>query len=308
MQNKDFLLGIIGPTATGKTEAAILIAQNYNVEIVSADASQTRIGMEIGTAAPTLEQQSFVRHHFISFIKPDSDWNIKKYVELAGNKIEHLNKRNRIPLLVGGSGLYAWSLLEGRSIPEVEPNLKLRQKLEKISDMKGHEYLFNILRKEDPISAQRIDPLNVRRVVRALEIIRTTGSPVKPIQYNKLYNSHLIALEWPEATLSKRIEERVHFMYANGFIEEVKELLSKYGAYLDAFKSIGYQEVIAYINNNITLDASIEMTIQSTKRFSKMQNRWFKKNDSRIKWIPGDKPDILLEYVGDIISKELNNG
>jgi tRNA dimethylallyltransferase len=308
MQNKDFLLGIIGPTATGKTEAAILIAQNYNVEIVSADASQTRIGMEIGTAAPTVEQQSFVRHHFISFIEPDSDWNIKKYVELAGNKIEHLNKRNRIPLLVGGSGLYAWSLLEGRSIPEVEPNLKLRQKLEKISDMKGHEYLFNILRKEDPVSAQRIDPLNVRRVVRALEIIRTTGSPVKPIQYNKLYNSHLIALEWPEATLSKRIEERVHFMYANGFIEEVKELLSKYGAYLDAFKSIGYQEVIAYINNNITLDASIEMTIQSTKRFSKMQNRWFKKNDSRIKWIPGDKPDILLEYVGDIISKELNNG
>ena len=308
MQNKDFILGIIGPTATGKTEAAILIAQNYNVEIVSADASQTRIGMEIGTAAPTLEQRSFVRHHFISFIEPDSDWNIKKYVELAGSKIKHLNKRNRIPLLVGGSGLYTWSLLEGRSIPQVEPNLKLRKELEKIAYINGHEYIFNILRKEDPISAKRIDPLNVRRVIRALEIIRITGSPVKPIQYNDLYNAHLIALEWPESTLSKRIEDRVHYMFNNGFVDEVKVLLSKYSSSLEVFKSIGYQEVIAYINNKITLDKSIEMTIQSTKRFIKMQNRWFKKNDSRIKWIPGDKPDILLEYVDDIISKELKNG
>ena len=126
MQDKDFLIGIIGPTATGKTDAALLLAQNYNVEILSADASQTRIGMEIGTAAPTIEQQSFARHHFINFIDPDNDWNIKKFVELAENKIIHLNKRNRIPLLVGGSGLYIWSLLEGRSIPEVKPDLEIR--------------------------------------------------------------------------------------------------------------------------------------------------------------------------------------
>ncbi len=308
MRNKNFLLGIIGPTATGKTQAALSIAQHYNVEIISADASQTRKGMEIGSAAPTLEQQSFVRHHFVSFIKPDSDWNIKKYVELAGNKITHLNKRNRIPLLVGGSGLYVWSLLEGRSIPEVKPNLELRRELEEITENKGHEYLFNILQKEDPVSAQRIDPFNIRRVIRALEIIRSTGNPVQPIEYKDMYNAHLIALEWPEAVLFERIEKRVYDMFQNGFIDEVKRLISKYSSSLEVFKSIGYQEAIAYINNEITLDKSIEMTIQSTKRFTKVQNRWFKKNDSRINWSPGHNTDILLEHVEHIIAKEQNNG
>ncbi len=308
MQDKDFLIGIIGPTATGKTDAALLLAQNYNVEILSADASQTRIGMEIGTAAPTIEQQSFARHHFINFIDPDSDWNIKKFVELAENKIIHLNKRNRIPLLVGGSGLYIWSLLEGRSIPEVKPDLEMRNELELIAKTKGHEFLFNILKIEDPISAQRIDPLNIRRVIRALEIVRTTGMPVQPIEYKDQYNAHLIALEWPEEVLLERIEQRVHFMYENGFIEEVNNLLSEYSSSLEAFKSIGYQEVIAYINNDISLNESIEMTIQSTKRFLKMQSRWFKKNDPRINWIPGNNPDILLEHVHNLVKKELNNG
>ena len=308
MQDKDFLIGIIGPTATGKTDAALLLAQNYNVEILSADASQTRIGMEIGTAAPTTEQKSFARHHFINFIEPDNDWNIKKFVELADNKIMHLNKRNRIPLLVGGSGLYIWSLLEGRSIPEVKPDLELRNELESIAETKGHEFLFNILKKEDPTSAERIDPLNIRRVIRALEIVRTTGMPVQPIEYKDQYNAHLIALEWPEEVLLARIEQRVHFMYDNGFIDEVNNLLSKYSPSLEAFKSIGYQEVMAYINKDISLDESIEMTIQSTKRFLKMQSRWFKKNDPRINWIPGNNPDILLEHVDSIIKKELNNG
>ena len=308
MQDKDFLIGIIGPTATGKTDAALLLAQNYNVEILSADASQTRIGMEIGTAAPTIEQQGFTRHHFINFIDPDSDWNIKKFVELAENKIKHLNKRNRIPLLVGGSGLYIWSLLEGRSIPEVKPDLELRNELESIAETKGHDFLFNILKNEDPISAERIDPLNIRRVIRALEIVRTTGMPVQPIEYKDPYNAHLIAFEWPEEVLLKRIEQRVHFMYDNGFIDEVNMLLSKYSPSLEAFKSIGYQEVIAYINKNISLDESIEMTIQSTKRFLKMQSRWFKKNDPRINWIPGNNPDILLEQVHNIVKKELKNG
>tara|TARA_B100001142_G_scaffold322452_1_gene370748 strand:+ start:5761 stop:6687 length:927 start_codon:yes stop_codon:yes gene_type:complete len=308
MQDKDFLIGIIGPTATGKTDAALLLAQNYNVEILSADASQTRIGMEIGTAAPTIEQQSFTRHHFINFIDPDSDWNIKKFVELAENKIKHLNKRNRIPLLVGGSGLYIWSLLEGRSIPEVKPDLELRSELESIAETKGHDFLFNILKNEDPISAERIDPLNIRRVIRALEIVRTTGMPVQPIEYKDQYNAHLIAFEWPEEVLLERIEQRVHFMYDNGFIDEVNNLLSKYSPSLEAFKSIGYQEVIAYINKDISLDESIEMTIQSTKRFLKMQSRWFKKNDPRINWIPGNNPDILLEQVHNIVKKELKNG
>jgi len=308
MQDKDFLIGIIGPTATGKTDAALLLAQNYNVEILSADASQTRIGMEIGTAAPTIEQQGFTRHHFINFIDPDSDWNIKKFVELAENKIKHLNKRNRIPLLVGGSGLYIWSLLEGRSIPEVKPDLELRSELESIAETKGHDFLFNILKNEDPISAERIDPLNIRRVIRALEIVRTTGMPVQPIEYKDQYNAHLIAFEWPEEVLLERIEQRVHFMYDNGFIDEVNNLLSKYSPSLEAFKSIGYQEVIAYINKDISLDESIEMTIQSTKRFLKMQSRWFKKNDPRINWIPGNNPDILLEQVHNIVKKELKNG
>ena len=306
MQNKDFLIGIIGPTATGKTEAALMIAQHYNVEIVSADSSQTRIGMEIGTAAPSIEQKSFVRHHFVNFLEPNSDWNIKKYVELAGNKIKHLNKRHRIPLLVGGSGLYIWSLLEGRSIPEVKPNLTLRRELEEVAQTNGHEYLFNILQNEDPVSAQRIDPFNIRRVIRALEIIRTTGNPVQPIEYKDTYNAHLLALEWPETVLAERIETRVNDMYQNGFIDEVKSLLLKYSPTLEVFKSIGYKEAIAYINNEITLDKSIEMTIQSTKRFTKVQNRWFKKNDSRINWIPGHNKDILLEHVDRFIAQEKN--
>ena len=308
MQNRDFLIGIIGPTATGKTDAAIQLAQNHNVEIISADASQTRIGIEIGTAAPSKEQQSFVRHHFVNFIEPDSDWNIKKFVELAGNKISHLNKRNRIPILVGGSGLYIWSLLEGRSIPEVPPDDELRAEFEEIVKNNGHDYLFNMLKNEDPVSAKRIDPFNVRRVIRALEIIRSTGSPVEPIEYKDIYNAHLFALEWPEAILLERIEKRVHAMFENGFIKEVELLLSRYDASLEVFKSIGYSEVIAYINKDITLDEAIEMTIQSTKRFMKMQNRWFKKNDPRINWIPGNNPDILLEYVDSVINKEPRNG
>ena len=142
----------------------------------------------------------------------------------------------------------------------------------------------------------------------ALEIVRTTGMPVQPIEYKDQYNAHLIALEWPEEVLLERIEQRVHFMYENGFIEEVNNLLSEYSSSLEAFKSIGYQEVIAYINNDISLNESIEMTIQSTKRFLKMQSRWFKKNDPRINWIPGNNPDILLEHVHNVVKKELNNG
>jgi tRNA dimethylallyltransferase len=282
------LVAIVGPTGIGKSQLAIRLAQTFNGEIVSADSRQVYCHMDIGTAKPSPEELSLIPHHLINIVNPDEDFSLAQYQQLAYRAIEDIQRGNKLALLVGGSGQYVWSVLEGWVIPQVPPDLKFRHSLEKKAAKVGKDELYQELMKVDPMAAQRIDPRNVRRVIRALEVHRGTETPIPRLQYKKAppFNALIIGLTTDRGELYRRIDSRVDQMIKQGFVAEVERLVNMgYDLSLPAMSSIGYKQVGLFLKGELTLDTAIEQIKYETHRVARHQYSWFQLKDGRIKWL-----------------------
>ena len=289
---KDRLVAIVGPTAAGKSRLALYLAQTFDGEIVSADSRQVYRRMDIGTAKPGPEELSLVPHHLINIINPDENFSLAQYQELAYRTVSDIQERNKLALLVGGSGLYIWSVVEGWGIPQVPPNPELRQSLEEAAKADKDE-LYQQLMKVDPVAGQRIDPRNIRRVTRALEVYSSTQTPFSQLQRKQAppFNILMVGLTADRAELYRRIDLRVDEMIEQGLVEEVKKLVDMgYDSNLPAMSGIGYKQIAMFLRGEMTLPAAIQQIKFETHRFVRHQYNWFQLNDDRIRWF-----DILNE-------------
>lgn len=273
------VIAIVGPTASGKTKLAIELAQKLDTEIISADSRLVYKGFDIGTAKPTKEEQMLVKHHLIDVVEPEVDYSVAEFYDSAKKIIAMLHEKNKVPIVVGGTGLYFRILLENYNLPRIEADTKLRSKLEAMSI----DDLYDELKKIDPISAENIHKNNKVRVVRALEVSILLN---KPFSQARGIKSCEYDVEWifPEIesrdVLYDRINKRVDLMIQNGLIEETKYLLAKHGRIKNLINTIGYKEMISYLDSEITLEEAIELLKQNTRRYAKRQLTWFRKNEN----------------------------
>ena len=292
------LVAIVGPTATGKSRLALYLAQTFDGEIVSADSRQVYRHMDIGTAKPSLEELSLIPHHLINIINPDENFSLAQYQEIASRTISDIQERDKLALLVGGSGQYIWSLVEGWGIPEVPPDPELRRSLEEAAKTDKDE-LYQQLKDVDPEAGQRIDPRNVRRVIRALEVNTNSQVPFSQLQRKQAppFDVLIIGLTLDRTELYHRIDVRVDKMMELGLVEEVKRLVNMgYDPDLPAMSGIGYKQVAMFLRGESTLPTAIQQIKFETHRFVRQQYNWFQLTDDRIYWF-----DILYEPVSKMI-------
>jgi tRNA dimethylallyltransferase len=288
MQSSQFpLVLIVGPTAVGKTELAIQLAERLNGEIVSADSRLFYRGMDIGTAKPTREEQARVPHHLIDTANPDEILSLAIFQQLAHQGIADIHTRNKIPFLVGGTGQYIRAVTEGWNPPEVEPDERLRNELERLKEEKDIYWLHERLKTLDPLAAEKIDPRNYRRTIRALEVILTTGKRFSEQrgQSESPYHLITIGLMRPRAELYERVDQRIDMMFENGFLDEVKNLLARgYSPSLPTMSAIGYRECIRVVKGEINEEQAKAEIRRATRIFVRRQANWFKESDPNIKW------------------------
>ena len=302
------LVVILGPTAVGKTEIAIQLAERFKGEIVSADSRLFYRGMDIGTAKPTMRDRSLVPHHLIDLSDPDEIWSLALFQLEANKAIQRIYENHHLPFLVGGTGQFVRSIIEGWRIPSVEPNPRLREVLSRWSNRVGPAELHSKLATLDPQAANSIDPTNVRRTVRALEVILSTGkrfSDQKSSGY-QLYDPLLLGLTLPRVELYQRIDDRITRMINSGFIDEVRRLLDLgYSPDLPTLSAIGYREIVAYIQGKITMEDAILSMKRRTRTFVRRQANWFKENDPDIHWFQVSK--VTMEEMEKLIGNWLTD-
>jgi len=285
--NKLPLILIVGPTAVGKTEIAIQLAERLNGEIVSADSRLFYRGMDIGTAKPTREEQARVPHHLIDIANPDEILSLAVFQQKAHEAIAELHTRSKLPFLVGGTGQYVRAVTEGWTPPEVEPDAKLRDELERMKDEKGLEWLHDKLKTLDPVAAEKIDARNFRRTIRALEVIMTTGKKFSAQrgQSDSPYHLVTIGLARPREELYQRVDQRIDAMFANGFVDEVKGLLDKgLSPTLPTMSAIGYRECVSVVKGELSEEQAKIQIRRGTRVFVRRQANWFKESDPNIHW------------------------
>ncbi len=274
------LIALLGATAVGKTALSLQLAQLFDGEIVSADSRLIYRSMDIGTAKPTAAEQSLVPHHLVDLCMPDVPLTLAEYQRLAYAAIDDIHARGRVPFLVGGSSLYVRAVVEGLRIPEVPPNPQVRAELEAQLAAEGREALFRRLQELDPATAAVIDPLNPRRLLRALEIVLTTGQSKSELEGAQPppYAILQVGLMRPRAELYERIDQRVVAMVEHGLVAETEALLAAgYAPTLPAMTSLGYREIAAYLRGEMTLEQAIERIQIETHRFVRHQMTWFRK-------------------------------
>jgi tRNA dimethylallyltransferase len=285
------LIAIVGPTATGKTALAIALAQRLGGEIVGADSRQVYRHMDIGTAKPTAEERALAPCHLIDVIDPDQESSLAQYLEQAVAVLEDVWSRGKQPLLVGGSGQYVWALLEGWRVPRLPPQRELRRELGERADRQGAEALHRELAQVDPKAAARIDPRNVRRVIRALEVHKATGRPISYWQEKgpPPWEALILGLTCLRRELYERIDARVDAMMEAGLVDEVKRLLSMgYDPSLASMSGIGYKQVCQHLAGELDLATAVARIKTSTHRLARQQYTWFRLDDGRICWLEGD--------------------
>jgi tRNA dimethylallyltransferase len=284
---KQSLVLIVGPTAVGKTEIAIQLAERLNGEIVSADSRLFYRGMDIGTAKPSREEQIRVPHHLIDIANPDETLSLAIFQQKAREAITGIHTRQKLPFLVGGTGQYIRAVAEGWTPPEVKPDEVLRNQLEEQKDEHGIYWLHDKLKGLDPNAAEKIDPRNFRRTIRALEVIMTTGNKFSEQRGQSESPFHLITigLTRPRSELYARVDARIESMFENGFVDEVKRLLEKgYSPALPTMSAIGYRECVAVIEGRITIEEAKQLIGRATRVFVRRQANWFKEADPNILW------------------------
>ncbi|MDD4352477.1 MAG: tRNA (adenosine(37)-N6)-dimethylallyltransferase MiaA [Candidatus Gracilibacteria bacterium] len=281
-QAKKPLICLIGPTASGKTALSLELAKKFNGEIVSADSRQIYRGMDIGTAKISKEERQGVPHHLLDIIDPDQDFSVAEFKRLAVEKIEDILQRGKVPFLVGGTMLYIDAVTKNFEIPEVEPDLELRKKLE----AKELQLLVAELAKLDPEAAKSIDTDNPRRVSRALEYCLKTGKNFSEAGSKgpKLFDELILGIDLPREELYKRIDARVEEQLKNGLLAETKELAAKYTWDLPSMSGIGYKQMGMYLRGDLSLEEALEILKIDTRRYAKRQLTWWR-GDERIRWI-----------------------
>ena len=288
------VIAIVGPTAVGKTALSLEIAEKFSAEIINADAMQIYKGMDIGTAKLPLSQRRGIFHHQIDVLDPSEEANVSQYQKQSREIINDLLSKNVQPLLVGGSGLYVNSVLEDLEFPGT--NLEVRAKYEEILDEKGVDALFQMLKEIDPKAAENILPNNARKIVRALEVNEITGKAfnAKLPEPSPIFSDVRIALDMPRDLLDKRISDRVHQMFEEGFVDEVKRLEKNLRLGKTALRALGYSQVLSLLAGEISEDEAITLTINATKKFARRQLSWFRR-DPLIHWLDATSPDLFEE-------------
>ena len=279
------VITLIGPTASGKTELAIEIAEYFKTHIHNIDSRQIYKSMDIGTAKPSKNQQKKIKHFLIDIEEPINPINVKQFQEIAQKSIKKEIKQNNLPFLVGGSGLYMNSITKGLFVPDVPPQTNLRGQLKEL----GHEECWELLKNCDPISAKKINFADQIRVIRALEVFYVTGKPLSSQKVQKLPEWKILELGLNRDNLKERISNRTKNMFLSGIVEETENLISQYGSDLPILETIGYREAKGVLNNNLTIDKAIELTTIKTNQFAKRQKTWFRNKNNPI-WLNNKNP------------------
>lgn len=276
---KQKLLIICGPTAVGKTSLGIECAQLFDGEIISADCMQIYKKLDIGTAKATSKERELVKHHLIDIFEPTESFSVGDFKELATKKIHEIWAKKKLPIVVGGTGFYIESLLFPYSFGNCTQNLEVREKYNKLLEEKGKDFVFNALKKVDPVSAQKLHPNDTKRVIRALEIYETTGKPKSQQNTQKVseYDYKLLLLNCDRSTLYDRINKRVDTMLESGLESEVKNLIqSGLNRQNQSMQGIGYKEFFDFFENKLTYEQTVDKIKQNSRNYAKRQRTWFR--------------------------------
>jgi tRNA dimethylallyltransferase len=288
------LIVIVGPTAVGKSGAALLVARELNGEIISADSMQVYKHMDLGTAKPTQEEMRMVKHHLVDIVHPWQEFSVADFQRLAKSCITEIQGRGRLPIVVGGTGLYINSLVYNLNFADTVSDPELRTYLGSLARERGNQYLYEMLKRIDPDSALKLHANDIRRIIRAIEVYHCTGKPMSvqrdDAKERKLpYQPVIFGLKMERDRLYKKIEQRVDKMIAGGLVDEVKDLLER-GCKREmvSMQGLGYKEIIGCLEGDYSLDDAIELLKRNTRRFAKRQFTWFKRDD-RIIWVDVDR-------------------
>jgi len=311
MNNK--IIVIVGPTAVGKTYVSVELAKKLNTEVISADSMQIYKGMDIGTAKVSNEEKQGINHHMINLINPDENYSVSDFKNDAESMIDNMLSENKIPVIVGGSGLYVNSLIYDLDFGNAKSDNKLRDYYTYYYEEHGQDALFEKLKKIDPESAEKIHKNNVKRVVRALEVYDITGKKFSELntdirKQSTKYNCILVGLSMDRKILYQRINQRVDKMLTDGLIEEVRSLLEKgYDKNLISMQAIGYKEIIDYLEGNVTLEDAVNILKRNTRRFAKRQYTWFLRDDN-VKWFQVEdvnEIDMTLDKINEYLKTQI---
>ncbi|SHF53481.1 tRNA (adenosine(37)-N6)-dimethylallyltransferase MiaA [Ornithinibacillus halophilus] len=284
---KEKVIAIVGPTAVGKTALSIQVANKFNGEIISGDSMQVYKGLDIGTAKITIDEMQDVPHHLIDIKEPDEDFSVADFKENVEQNIKDISLRNKVPILVGGSGLYIQAALYDYQFSNQKRDEEITKQLERELEQLGNYTLYERLKIIDPIQAEKIHPNNHRRVIRALEVYLSTGKTMteyqKSQQQEANYDIYFVGLEMERSLLYERINKRVDLMIENGLVQEVERLYLEGYENHQSMRGIGYKEFIPYFKGEYSLETAIELLKRNSRRFAKRQYTWFK-NKMDINW------------------------
>lgn len=293
---------IVGPTASGKTDLSIKLATILKTEIISADSRYFYRMMDVGTAKPDENAIGKIYHHMINIADPDETISVAIFKQQVTEIIENLHQASKIPIVVGGTGQYIHAIFHNWEMPELESDYELRKLLENYAERFGKLKLYEFLQKVDPEAANIIDFRNLRRTVRAIEVMLKTGYRFSEQRKQKAsnYSRKIIGIRWDRSVLYQRIDDRIEMMIENGVIEEVRRLLDLgYSSKLPSMSAIGYRELAGYILGENTLDEAIMLMKRNSRTYVRRQANWFKGNDPNIKWFEGDGIDykVIDDYI-----------
>lgn len=302
------IIAVVGPTASGKTALGVKLAQYLCGEIVSADSMQIYKDIPIAAAVPTVEERQGIEHHLMEFLEAGSEFSVADYVNLAKTEIAKIAAKNKMPIVVGGTGLYINSLLDGIEFADISPDKELRESLQQMLENMGAEQMLKELAEFDPETAAKLNPGNTRRIIRAFEVYKTTGitfsEQLRLSRRNEsIFDPIVIGVTFRDRKkLYDRIEKRVDIMLENGLLEEAKMSLKTSGS--GSAQAIGHKEFYAYFNGEQSLETAVNTLKTETRRYAKRQLTWFNKRTD-VNWIYADECDTF-EAAKEIIGRELN--
>ncbi|KAA6452758.1 tRNA (adenosine(37)-N6)-dimethylallyltransferase MiaA [Bacillus swezeyi] len=304
-KKKPPVIVLIGPTAVGKTQLSIMLAASLNAEIISGDSMQIYKRMDIGTAKIKDEEMNGIPHHLLDIKEPTESFSVAEYQEIVRGKMAEIQSRGKLPMIVGGTGLYIQSVLYDYSFTEEAGDPGFRTEMEALSLKKGSDYIHGLLKERDPEAAKSIHPNNMRRVIRALEILHTTGKTMSDHmelqQKELLYNTALVGLTMDRDVLYDRINKRVDHMMDEGLLEEVKQLYDEKVRNCQSVQAIGYKELYAYLEGKASLPEAVETLKRNSRRYAKRQLTWFR-NKMDVAWFDMTPPVKIEQKKQEIFS------
>lgn len=292
------MIVITGPTASGKTALSVDVAKKLDGEIINGDSMQIYKYMDIGTAKPTQEEREGIPHHLMDFVMPDQPFSVAMYCKYAKEVIDDIHSRGKLPVLVGGTGLYIDSLVENVQFVEMDSDPDFRNNMEEEAKEKGNDLIYNMLMEIDPQSGAKIAPADTKRIIRALEVYHVTGKTITwHNEQSKLvpspYETYMFAISHDREQLYDKINRRVDMMMERGLVEEVKNILDMgVDEKCTAMQAIGYKEIVECLKGETSLDEAAEKIKQGSRRYAKRQMTWFRRNE-KIKWIGQDSSQII---------------